>query len=383
MSNEELVSEIQRGHNVKNYLSQLYLQNEPMLQKTARGFLGNGEELDDLVNTGWIGMQKAVNRYDPDAGASFLTYSLFWVRQEIIRYQKTCGHLVRLPEFRQDQVIKYRKFLKDYNQQNGCDPDRKTVREALKVSDHVLRSIEKADRMQNLRSLSEPVSGADDSDEMALGDFIASTESVSDDITDKVLTEDIQGQIRAVLDALEENQRAAVIGTVMECKTLKDVGKDLGLSYQRIAQLRDQALDSIRQSESVPCLGQCYSDLYSLGLRGTGLSKFKNTGTSSTEAAALRLLEMKSHQEQVMGLTDDLQLIKLLIIKKRLRWGDEVSVDVFIRDVVPDPDLQDILIRMIVHMEKASKVIMDYDDLERLHKAASELKKSIVRFSRS
>lgn len=381
MSNEQIVSEIQKNHNVEDHLSQLYLQNEPMLQKVARDFLWCGEDIEDLVNVGWIGMQLAVSKYDPEAGALFLTYALYWVRQEIRRHVETCGHLVRLPSFRQEQILRYNKFVNEYRLAYGQDPSDCSICAALEISDQVLRNIRKSIKYQDLDSLERPIPGQED---ITLGDTLEGTQNVEEETCDSFLAESIKSQLWAIMDGLEEDQKAAVVENVMYCRTLADIAAEMGVSLQQVGQLRNKAIRNIKKSRAFRKLKHDYDDLYSLGLRGTGLNTFKLTGTSSTEAAALKLLDEEEHQNHLMGLIDDLQIVKLLLIQTQIQRSDRLSYIDLINELVSDPDLRSILIRIVVRGEKASKVIRHYyDDLSRLHESASELKKSIVSSSSS
>lgn len=353
MSNEQLVDEIQRGQNVSDNLGQLYLQNQVMLRKTAESFLWSKESLEDLMQSGWIGMQTAVSKYDPSPGFKFLTYAMFWIRQEIKRYIENNGSLVRLPSSRQEQVYRYRDFLKSYRTQHGQDPTDQQICAALDVSDQVLQSIRKADRMQQLDSLDRPLPGTDD---FILSDMLEGPQNVSEEVTDEALADDIKNQIQKLLDALQKDQRTAVVETVMNCRTLEDVGQELGVSYQRVAQLRELAIRNLRRSRSIRKLQQDVMDLYGMAIRGSGLSTFRNNGTSSTEAAALRLLDADKAMKSRIAFLCDLEMVKTWIIMTQLQRADGPTATGVIKELVSDPELQRILIRVIVNGEKTSRL---------------------------
>lgn len=373
MSNEQLVYEIRQGRNVPENLNQLYLQNEVMLRKTAEGFRWSGEPVEDLVQSGWIGLQKAVDRYDPEGGASFLTYSLFWVRQEIRRYIENSGHLVRLPSFRQEQIYQYQRFLREYQTQHGTEPGPDLICRELKVSRKQLENIIEAVRLHEVDSLEKPVPGAED---LTLSDTLEGPQNVSEEVADKVLSEDIQSRIWAILEALQESQRAALIGTVMDARTLEDVGRDLGVNANRVAQLRTQAIKTIRKSRSFRRLEEDYSDLYGLALRGSGLASFRNTGTSSTEAAALRLIENEEELDRKLESLKDQSFLKTWIIKLHLQRSDRPTAEAIIRELVSDSKLQGILIRVILNGEKVPD--LRDADLTRYRKAVAELHRTLA-----
>ena len=351
-SNEELVSEIRQGRNVPENLNQLYLQNQVMLRRTAESFKWSKEPLEDLMQSGWIGMQTAVDKYDPDSGFKFLTYSLFWVRNAIQRSIENSGHLVRLPANRQEQVYQYQKFVMQYRElHNGDDPEPDTICRALEISGEVLERIKKALRIQSLDSLERPLPGVEN---LTLSDTIQDDFSVSDEVTDKVLAEDIKAEIWSILDALKPDHRTALIETVMKCRTLAEVGQELGVGYQRVAQLRNEAIRNIRRMRAFKRLEKDYADLYGLALRGSGLGTFRITRTSSTEAAALRLIEDEEKLKEQLCYLRDFSALKTWIIKYQLSRADRPTAEAVIRELVSAPELQTILIRVIVKGEKVN-----------------------------
>lgn len=352
VTNEFLVSEIRQGRNVPENLNQLYLQNQVMLRKTAEGFKWSKEPVEDLAQVGWIGMQTAIDKYDPEVGVKFLSYALFWVRQEIRRHIETCGHLVRLPSFRQEQIHQYQQFVTQYRaQHNGDDPEPDTICRALEISGEVLERIKKALRVQSLDSLERPLPGVED---LTLSDTIQDDFSVSDEVTDKVLAEDIKAEIWSILDALKPDHRTALIETVMKCRTLADVAQDMNVTGSRVAQLRDIAIRNIRRMRAFKKLKTDYEDLYSLALHGSGLSTFRITRTSSTEAAALRLIEDEEKLKEQLCYLRDFSALKTWIIKYQLSRADRPTAEAVIRELVSVPELQGILIRVIVKSEKVN-----------------------------
>ena len=96
MSNEELVKQIQGGINVHESLESLWENNSGYVVTIARKYEA-AEELEDLINQGFIGLYKAAEMYKPDKGAKFLTYATYWITQSIQRYIQNCGKLSRVP----------------------------------------------------------------------------------------------------------------------------------------------------------------------------------------------------------------------------------------------------------------------------------------------
>lgn len=96
VENEELVKQIQAGINVSSNLEQLYLKNRPFIYNTAMKY-SKQAEIDDLMQEGYLGLQKATSMYNSDSDAKFITYAGYWIRQSIQRYCENCGNVKRIP----------------------------------------------------------------------------------------------------------------------------------------------------------------------------------------------------------------------------------------------------------------------------------------------
>ena len=90
-TNEELVELVRNstGKDQENYLAMLYNQNYKIIHKICKNYSAF-ECIEDLEQEGFIGLQIAVDRYDPGKGALFLSYATFWIRQSIKRYLDEC-----------------------------------------------------------------------------------------------------------------------------------------------------------------------------------------------------------------------------------------------------------------------------------------------------
>ena len=111
MSNEELVSLIQQGVDVKNNLGVLYQQNEGFIRNIVRP-LCEYAEADDLMQEAFFGIAKAVEQYDESQGVLFLTYATHKVRQSCIRYIENNSHLIRIPVHMQQRIRAYKKLCR-------------------------------------------------------------------------------------------------------------------------------------------------------------------------------------------------------------------------------------------------------------------------------
>lgn len=351
MTNEELVAEIQSGINVQENLALLFEQNKGMIAKQAKA-LAHNDEVEDLKQEAFFGLQTAAYKYNPEGGVKFLTYSLYWIRQSMVRYQRSCCGVIRLPDFRHDQIYHYRQFVTQYREQHGADPDRQTICKALKVSDQVLSSIDRCLKQQDLESLDELLPGTNG---LTLADTICSEEDFAADETDQLLLAAIKEKLWENLDRLKEKHRTAVVEMIMKCRTAEEVAKDMKMSYQRVCQLKTEGIKEIRKSKDFAWLQEAAFDLYSMASRGVGTGSFFRFFTSATERAALHDLKRQEVIRKILQESAE-HTARTASIMDALQNMDRTEAEKVIRLLVPDPEQSRILIARIVDRKSYSEL---------------------------
>ena len=108
MTNEQLALRIKVGEDVADNMLQLYQQNMGIIKDYARKYRSMAEE-EDLQQEAYFAICKAVDSYDPDKGVSFLSWAVYWIRQQLLRYCQNNG-TVRIPVHASERVRKYKAF---------------------------------------------------------------------------------------------------------------------------------------------------------------------------------------------------------------------------------------------------------------------------------
>lgn len=292
-SNEELVALIQGGVDVQDNLCQLWQQNQRFIGKIAMSYKGY-EELDDLKQQGYIGLSKAVDRYNPDEGVPFINYAAFWIRQSMVRYIQDYGNTVRIPIHTQDKIREYKKLCSTFELYYGRKPLDYEMSYFLGVSEESIESIKKASVMAQIGSLDVPV-GEDE--ECSMYDLLPGQESPEDDIVETIQQEQLRETLWNMVDDLPGQQAAVVRMRYQEGKTLQEISGQIGYCYQRAAQIQQQALRELRKPRRAKVLKSLvYDDVYANALSGNGVEHFNRTWTSSTERAAMKLAELESEE---------------------------------------------------------------------------------------
>jgi RNA polymerase primary sigma factor len=213
----------------------------------ARDYTNLGLPLLDLVSEGNIGLTKAVERFDPAKGAKLSTYAMWWIKQSIKRALANQSKTIRLPVHLVDKVAKVRRVSLQMSEELGREPTDDELGEEIGIA---------GDKVARLKSLGiRPASidgpiGDDDSTEFGetIGDDGAQTPFEL--LRDKNLLDEMDGLFN-VLDKREQkiiSLRFGLDGGIP--KTLEDVGKNFGVTRERIRQLQNTALTKLRRALS-------------------------------------------------------------------------------------------------------------------------------------
>jgi RNA polymerase primary sigma factor len=213
----------------------------------ARGYTNLGLPLLDLISEGNIGLTKAVERFDPAKGAKLSTYAMWWIKQSIKRALANQSKTIRLPVHLVDKVAKVRRVSLQMSDELGREPTDDELGEELGIAPENVARL----RSTGIRPASlDAVIAEDDTTE--LGEMIGDEESQTpfEWLSDKNLHGEVKGLI-ALLDSREKkiiSQRFGLDGG--KPKTLENVGRDFGITRERIRQVQNTALIKLRRALS-------------------------------------------------------------------------------------------------------------------------------------
>jgi RNA polymerase primary sigma factor len=239
----ELAKRIEAGD--RDAMKQFILANLRLVVSIAKRYVGRGLTLLDLIQEGNIGLIRAVQRYDWRRGHRFSTHATWWIRQAISRAVADKGRTIRLPVYVNTALNRIRRERQRLIQELGREPSEKELADATGLDP--IRMVELQAAPGAPVSLELPV-GEDE--EQELGDVLADTESATpeDLATTQTLKDEVQRVLESVLTPREQLVLQLRFGLGNgQAHPLEQVGRELGITRERVRQIEAGALAKLRQ----------------------------------------------------------------------------------------------------------------------------------------
>ena len=248
MLSAEREQQLARGLREDNNLDsarELVLSHLRFVVHVARGYAGYGLGVNDLIQEGNIGLMKAVSRFDPEKGGKLSTYAAWWIKQSIKRGLANQSKTIRLPVHMVDKIAKMRRIATILTEALGREPTDEELADEVGLPHRKLALLRQASYRP--ASLDAPINEGEATE---FGEVIRDDRAVNplDMLSDK----NLHGELDGLLSILDDRERRIIderfgLGG-HQALTLEEVGREFGVTRERIRQLQNSALAKMRRA---------------------------------------------------------------------------------------------------------------------------------------
>lgn len=230
------------GQGDKNARDRMIRANLRLVVNIARGYVGKGLALQDLIEEGNIGLLRAVEGFDPNVGTRFSTYASYWIKQSIKRALVNTAKPIRIPAYMVELLTKWRKASSELQESLGRIPTADEIAKVLEIPKKKLAIVKKAINVYNLVPQTDQGENG-----WTLGEMLMDERTKAPDV--EMVEAD---NLRIVMNRLGEMDKREATVLRMRFglndsppKTLKEIGESLGLTRERVRQIENEALGKL------------------------------------------------------------------------------------------------------------------------------------------
>jgi RNA polymerase primary sigma factor len=243
---KDLVQKIKRGDSKS--MHRLILGNLRFVVSIARRYQGKGLSLLELINEGNLGLYKAAKRYDPSREVKFISYAVWWIRQTVLQALAEQTRSVRIPLNQNSNLARLARTNTALTQQLGRSPTDQEIADVMMEPIDTVRALRRVAASE--LSLDAPIDRGD-RDSASFGERFTGSESgdIEEDVEAIARRDFLESMFESYLTERERKILYLYYGLDDgEERTLEEIGSLLGVTRERIRQIRNRAFEKLRES---------------------------------------------------------------------------------------------------------------------------------------
>jgi len=251
MEPEELRRKMSRGRHAKKAMISSNLR---LVISIAKRYQNRGLSFQDLIQEGSLGLVRAVEKFDPEKGFKFSTYSTWWIKQAVLRAIADQSRTIRLPVHVHDMLNSIKKHTRELTEELGREPTEEEIAAKMDLSMKKLRFLRDASRpamsMEATRQAGGGKKGASGGtqNEVQVADSIKDSDPCPDQITESNMLKDDVSSLVCTLSPREQDVIRMRFGLDSgKAKTLEEIGNVFCVTRERVRQIEARALHKLRQ----------------------------------------------------------------------------------------------------------------------------------------
>ncbi len=219
---------------------ELVLAHLNLARYLAVRFANRGEQLDDLIQVGTLGLIKAIDRYDADRGVEFTTYATPTIIGEIKRYFRDKGWAVRVPRRLQELNLAVNRAMETAAVELGRSPTVADLAKRLDASEEEIIEAQELGQMYNLLSIDSELAAPSDAKAATLLDYVGHEDPQLESLEDRA-------NLEQAFSALDPRERVILYLRFFENMSQAEVAKRLGVSQMHVSRLQQRALLKLKR----------------------------------------------------------------------------------------------------------------------------------------
>lgn len=233
--------------------AEMVMANVRLVMSIAKKYVGRGVDFEDLVQEGCVGLMKAVRKFNPDLGYRFSTYASRWISQAVSKYVDDCGRAIRIPGHAAEKIRKIKAIEAKLESDSGRTPELSEIAEKAEMSEEEVKNL----LARELEVLSlDFVENEGEETEAEFGSMIADESAEAPEKA--VMEETLRKTIKEIVGNLPEKERDVIELRYglngREPKSLSEIGKEYGVSRERVRQIEAGAIRRISTPKNIKIL---------------------------------------------------------------------------------------------------------------------------------